>query len=404
MNSASTEQYVTKPPCNVTTPAAVQIPPPADFYGLGARVEHVLASREDRLSLIIAEALQLPQSFVEALVEFGAVYTCPVPPTPPAQLEASLPAETQEAMRSTREAAAAAAGAAERGRRDPLLWTPQRVCEDVTVPRYAYIRVHVHPKRFPAAYVVRWEERILADLPECVVLNKPPGVPVAPTAVGHPRPLLITHRLDQATEGVVVLGKTPEFVSRFNALISRGDNSLRKFYHTLTAAPPPQGPLVHYLSVSKRQPGLPSHTIAHEEQQPGSARCELRVLQVREVQLTGTAAQRWGASAYEGLLELITGKTHQIRAQLSAVGCPLMGDELYRPLASAQLRQRLYDNDPALEVVDAQGRRLLNEPVGAIGLQACRLVVGDGACMGLEAGVAAEFEAGAPWWRAGDLL
>ena len=60
-------------------------------------------------------------------------------------------------------------------------------------------------------------------------------------AVGHPRPLLITHRLDQVTEGVVVLGKTPEFVSRFNALISRGDNSIRKFYRALTAAPPPQG-------------------------------------------------------------------------------------------------------------------------------------------------------------------
>ena len=60
-------------------------------------------------------------------------------------------------------------------------------------------------------------------------------------AVGHPSPLLITHRLDQVTEGVVVLGKTPDFVSRFNAVISRGDNSLRKFYRALTAAPPPQG-------------------------------------------------------------------------------------------------------------------------------------------------------------------
>ena len=49
------------PPCATTTPLAVQIPPPKDFYGLGARVEHVLAPREGRLSVLVAEALQLPQ-------------------------------------------------------------------------------------------------------------------------------------------------------------------------------------------------------------------------------------------------------------------------------------------------------------------------------------------------------
>ena len=42
---------------------------------------------------------------------------------------------------------------------------------------------------------------------------------------------------------------------------------------------------------------------------------------------------------YECVIELLTGRTHQIRAQLSAVGCPLLGDPLYQPLASAQLRQ-----------------------------------------------------------------
>ena len=34
---------------------------------------------------------------------------------------------------------------------------PKRAAEDVPVSRHAYIRVHVHPKRFPAAYIVDWK-------------------------------------------------------------------------------------------------------------------------------------------------------------------------------------------------------------------------------------------------------
>ena len=86
---------------------AVQIPPPLGFYGLGARVEHVLAPREGRLSVLVAEALQLPVPFVEALLEFGAIYTCPVPPTPPS---GALAAGQAEEIAQVRQAAAAAAG------------------------------------------------------------------------------------------------------------------------------------------------------------------------------------------------------------------------------------------------------------------------------------------------------
>ena len=54
-------------------------------------------------------------------------------------------------------------------------------------------------------------------------------------------------------------------------------------------------------------------------------------------------ARAWGlapgAPAHECLIELLTGRTHQIRAQLSAAGCPLLGDSLYQPLACPELRQ-----------------------------------------------------------------
>lgn len=41
-------------------------------------------------------------------------------------------------------------------------------------------------------------------------------------AIGHPRSLLVTHRLDQCTEGLLVLGKTRAFVAAFNELVKPG--------------------------------------------------------------------------------------------------------------------------------------------------------------------------------------
>ena len=34
---------------------------------------------------------------------------------------------------------------------------PQRVTQDVAVSQHAYVRVHVHPKRFPAVHNVDWK-------------------------------------------------------------------------------------------------------------------------------------------------------------------------------------------------------------------------------------------------------
>jgi hypothetical protein len=41
-----------------------------------------------------------------------------------------------------------------------------------------YCRVHLRPKRFPAAYAVDWRSRVLHEGPDCVVVDKPPGVQV----------------------------------------------------------------------------------------------------------------------------------------------------------------------------------------------------------------------------------
>jgi len=49
-----------------------------------------------------------------------------------------------------------------------------------------YMRVHVHPKRFPAAYKHDWRSRILAVTEDYVVVDKPPGIQVRSGACDDP--------------------------------------------------------------------------------------------------------------------------------------------------------------------------------------------------------------------------
>lgn len=290
-------------------------------------------------------------------MQFGAIYTCPVPPPVPDVLRDTFDTAMLQRMENIRQKAMVAAPPQMKHR------GPQRVLEDMFVNRDSYLRVHFSPKRFPVYYDVDWTSRLVDIGSEHVVVDKPPFLPVAPTvdnilestlngaasAMHSKNPLLITSRLDHATEGLVVLGRTPMFVSKFNALV-RESSSLgyRKWYKALTFSPPPVGRLIHYVKVRCRQRGSPFYTLVLDGPDDKALFCELIVHSVTKVPISQLSLSQQLHNAercselyevYEMLIELITGRTHQIRAQMSAIGFPLFNDALYAPLACAQTRK-----------------------------------------------------------------
>lgn len=126
----------------------------------------------------------------------------------------------------------------------------------------------------------------------------------------------VIHRLDRPTAGLVVFAKTSKALSRMNELLRRR-GAIRKTYWALTRNTPAeaQGRLVHYLGPA---PGQSNKVKVWAAPHPGAKEA---VLNYRVIGRTKSFC------LIE--IELETGRKHQIRAQLAAIGCPIRGDLKY---------------------------------------------------------------------------
>lgn len=120
------------------------------------------------------------------------------------------------------------------------------------------------------------------------------------------------HRIDKAVSGVVLFARTSKALSRLNEDIRK--RNCVKIYHALVEGTPgrPIDELIHWLSHEHHRA-----KVCRE----GDAGAQRAALRYRTLKPVGNLT----------LLEvdLETGRYHQIRAQLAAMGCPIAGDEKY---------------------------------------------------------------------------
>ena len=124
----------------------------------------------------------------------------------------------------------------------------------------------------------------------------------------------VVHRLDRPTTGIVLFSKTSKALPRLNKLFA--DKEAQKTYWAIVKNEPPQTTdrLIHWLK--KNPKNNKSTAYNHEIEGSKKAILNYRVLKTLDTYI---------------LLEidLETGRHHQIRCQLSKIGCPIKGDLKY---------------------------------------------------------------------------
>lgn len=124
----------------------------------------------------------------------------------------------------------------------------------------------------------------------------------------------VVHRLDRPVAGLVVFAKTSKALSRLGNMFRDGE--IKKTYWAIVpkAPIPPQATLTHWLVRNEKQ--NKSYAYEHEVAKSKKAILDYCVI---------------GHSERYFLLEvhLKTGRHHQIRCQLSKIGCPIKGDLKY---------------------------------------------------------------------------
>lgn len=276
--------------------------------------------------------------------------------------------------------------------------------QDFVVEEGGELRVHSEPKRYGTCDKLSpetWAKRIKRHA-EFLVVDKPAGVPCVPhvsngrewlvpfvaAAIAASRrkrtsreadediELVPCNRLDVQTSGLVVLAETKDAARHFQQLLL--DGKVQKRYRALVPGQSLQAnqTLEHKISDSVFGKPVP-RLIA-----PINAATDDSVHKWRDARATIKRETIRGDQLQELEVELHTGRTHQLRAQLAAIGSPIVDDALYKSLSGFMWNDNSDDQQAALLVTAAD--RMSDAPIG---LQCSKLEFEDEV-----------FHAGKPWW------
>lgn len=172
--------------------------------------------------------------------------------------------------------------------------------------------------------VLPFQAQIVFEDAHLMVADKPHFMPVTPSGRYVQQSLLVQlkrlsgnadlvplHRIDRETAGLVLLGKRPQERDAYHALFR--DKTIHKTYQAVAAAPGDKTLPPCY--TSRLVPGEP---FFRTQEVPGTANSETRM---RILKTEGLRA------LYQ--LEPVTGKRHQLRVHMNALGLPIEGDPFY---------------------------------------------------------------------------
>jgi 23S rRNA pseudouridine1911/1915/1917 synthase len=126
----------------------------------------------------------------------------------------------------------------------------------------------------------------------------------------------LPHRLDRPVSGITVLAKTSKALERLNAMFR--DGGVHKYYWALVCSQPPQKQQLLEGMIWRNEKQNKSYIC-----RPGAARKDAKLARLIYTHLKST--DRY----FLVEVELLTGRHHQIRCQLSDMGCPIKGDLKY---------------------------------------------------------------------------
>ena len=194
------------------------------------------------------------------------------------------------------------------------------------------------PARLSDRDVAYARSLVLYEDESVLALNKPAGLAVqggtkttrhvdrllSAWGEGLERPRL-THRLDRDTSGVLVLGKTPAAAARLSGAFAR--RRAQKTYWAIVAGEPRPAEGVIELHLLKAGQGDRELVRPADPKEAGAEPAETEFVTV----------SRAGGRATWMALRPHTGRTHQLRAHMKAIGHPILGDPKYGDDTSAAL-------------------------------------------------------------------